>query len=154
MADPSYIVEVDRVRMEIPADLLFTDSHLWARRGEGRHLVIGLTEPHVALLGGVAFLEYRVQERDTVCPEDVVAVLEAYKTTSLIKSPLAGTVVEVNPQLPRKTRFLETDPYGRGWLFTLDTGSGDAQRLPLLDAKSYYELILNDAAQRSQIGIT
>jgi len=143
MEESNYIVEVDSFRMEIPKNLLFTDSHVWVKPLESNQLMLGLTEPHVVLLGGIAFLEYQVDENETVPEGKNIAIIEAYKTTSEFKSPLSGRVISVNRELPRKTRFIETNPYDKGWFFTLEPENSKQYRNTLLEPKAYYELILS-----------
>jgi glycine cleavage system H protein len=150
MEESNYIVEVDSFRMAIPKNLLFTDSHVWVKPLQNNQLMLGLTEPHVVLLGGIAFLEYQVDESETVSEGELIAILEAYKTTSELKSPISGRVISVNRELPRKTRFIETNPYDKGWLFTLEPENNAQYRNALLEPKAYYELILREVAQRNE----
>jgi glycine cleavage system H protein len=58
---------------------------------------------------------------------------------SEIYAPLAGTVVEVNPDLEANPELVNSDPYGAGWIAVVelaDPSSLDS----LMDATAYREL--------------
>jgi glycine cleavage system H protein len=45
-----------------------------------------------------------------------IAVVELAKSIVSVKSPVTGTVVEVNPRLAGEPELVHLDPYGEGWL--------------------------------------
>jgi glycine cleavage system H protein len=68
------------------------------------------------------------------------AEVESTKSVSDIYAPVSGTVVAVNDALASTPERLNEDPYGEGWLFTIemsDTADLDA----LLDASAYRQLV-------------
>jgi glycine cleavage system H protein len=71
---------------------------------------------------------------------DPTAVVESVKAASDIYAPVSGEVVEVNPSVEADPSLVNTDPYGKGWIFKLrlkDAGQlGD-----LMDAAGYEALI-------------
>ena len=46
--------------------------------------------------------------------------VESTKATSTIYSPVTGSVVQVNQELEEHPEFLNSDPYGRGWIAVLE----------------------------------
>jgi glycine cleavage system H lipoate-binding protein len=47
-------------------------------------------------------------------------------------SPVAGEVVEINPQIPSDPGLCVDDPYGDGWLFELEVSDRRSALAPLL----------------------
>jgi 23S rRNA (adenine2503-C2)-methyltransferase len=50
---------------------------------------------------------------------DPTAVVESVKAASDIYAPVGGEVVEVNPEVEADPSLVNTDPYGKGWIFKL-----------------------------------
>jgi glycine cleavage system H protein len=58
------------------------------------------------------------------------------KAASDIYAPVAGEVVEVNPEVEGDPSLVNTDPYGKGWIFKLKVK--DSEHVSkLLDASAY-----------------
>jgi len=71
---------------------------------------------------------------------DPVAVVESVKAASDIYVPVAGEITEGNTDLEADPSLVNTDPYGKGWIFKVrlnDPSSVDA----LMDAEAYRGLI-------------
>ncbi|ETJ06247.1 MAG: Glycine cleavage system H protein, partial [Actinomyces urogenitalis DORA_12] len=59
--------------------------------------------------------------------------LESTKSVSDLVSPVTGTVVAVNEAVVDEPGTINKDPYGEGWLFTVEV----AQEGELLSAEEY-----------------
>ncbi len=120
--------------MNIPDDLLYTESHEWVRR-EGDNIRVGITDHAQAELTDVVYVELPKagaahEARSTI------AVVESVKAASDIYAPVKGTVVEGNNALESNPALVNTDPYGEGWIFVLKMD--DAEQLKgLKNAESY-----------------
>ena len=57
---------------------------------------------------------------DTVTAGEVCGELESTKSVSELYSPVTGTVVEVNEDVIQNPERINEEPYGAGWLFTVD----------------------------------
>ena len=62
------------------------------------------------------------------------------KAASDIYAPVSGEVVEVNNEVEANPALVNTDPYGKGWIFKLKVKNA-AQVEALLDAPGYEALI-------------
>jgi glycine cleavage system H protein len=69
---------------------------------------------------------------------DACAVVESVKAASDIYSPISGEVLSVNEALEDDPGLINTDPYGDGWLYTVEP-SDPAEVDDLLDAEAYAE---------------
>jgi len=103
--------------MSIPADLRFSPSHEWVRL-EGDIATIGISDHAQEELTDVVFVELPALGR-TVDGGDPTAVVESVKAASDIYAPVAGEIVEVNPEVEADPSLVNTDPYGKGWIFKL-----------------------------------
>jgi len=64
------------------------------------------------------------------------AVVESVKAASDIYSPISGVVTEVNEELSSNPALLNTDPFGRGWIYKLKP-SDTAEIEVLLTPEAY-----------------
>src|SRR3954451_6738908 len=125
--------------MNVPDDLLYTESHEWIKR-EGDKVRIGITDHAQAELTDVVFVELPKIDRQ-VNAKEPIAVVESVKAASDIYAPVKGTVVDANKALEGNPALINTDPFGEGWLFLLQIENPD-------DLKS----LKNAAAYKAQIG--
>jgi glycine cleavage system H protein len=103
--------------MNVPDGLLYNSSHEWLRL-EGDIATVGITDHAQEELTDVVFVELPAIGRQ-VDAGDPTAVVESVKAASDIYSPLAGEVVAVNAEVESEPALVNTDPYGRGWIFQL-----------------------------------
>ena len=124
--------------MNVPDDLRYSTDHEWARLEDGK-VRIGITDYAQDTLGDVVF----VQVPDVGTSVDAGAAIgevESTKSVSDVYAPVAGTVVEVNPDLVDAPNRLNEDPYGEGWICVLEPDD-PAALAGLLDAEAYRALV-------------
>ncbi|MFK7997599.1 MAG: glycine cleavage system protein GcvH [Granulosicoccus sp.] len=104
--------------MDIPGDLKFAASHEWVRVEEDGTVTVGISGHAQEQLGDLVFVE--TPEIDHQCEaEEGIAVVESVKAASDIYAPLAGKVIDANPDLAESPELVNSDPYGDGWIFKL-----------------------------------
>ena len=120
--------------MNNPTDLRFATSHEWVRL-EGDIATVGISDHAQEELTDVVFVELPAVGR-SVDVGDPTAVVESVKAASDIYAPVGGEIVEVNPEVEADPSLVNTDPYGKGWIFKLKvTNTADVAKL--LDAAAY-----------------
>jgi glycine cleavage system H protein len=120
--------------MNIPADLRYCASHEWIRL-EGDIATVGISDHAQAELTDVVFVELPALGRK-VDASDPTAVVESVKAASDIYAPIGGEVIEANDAVEADPSLVNTDPYGKGWIFKLRVKDpADAARL--MDASAY-----------------
>jgi glycine cleavage system H protein len=107
----------------VPDDLLYTETHEWARR-EGDKLRVGITDHAQSELTDVVYVELPKMDRQANAKE-AIAVVESVKAASDIYGPVKGTVVEVNKALEADPGLINREPYGQGWIFVLKIDNAD-----------------------------
>jgi glycine cleavage system H protein len=123
--------------MNVPDELRYSSDHEWVRLEDGK-VRIGITDYAQDALGDVVF----VQVPDVGSAADAgstVGEVESTKSVSEIYAPLAGTVIEVNPDLEANPELVNSDPYGAGWIAVVELAD-PASLESLMDATAYREL--------------
>ena len=122
---------------EIPAELLYRESHEWVRYDEDGTATVGISDHAQAQLGDMVFIELP-EPGMSYEQGDACAVVESVKAASDVYAPLTGEVIENNSALEDSPELVNTDPYGDGWLFRLQL-SDPSELDGLLDAEAYAE---------------
>ena len=123
--------------MNVPEELRYSTDHEWIRLEDGRAR-IGITDYAQDALGDVVFVQVP-EVGSTVAAGDTFGEVESTKSVSEIYAPIAGTVVEVNPELEASPELVNSDPYAAGWIAVIEPAdASDAGSL--LDAAGYREL--------------
>lgn len=119
-------------------NMKYTDDHEWARQ-EGDLVVVGITDFAQQQLGEVVFVELPEVDREVDQGEDT-AVVESVKAAGEVKSPVSGTIVEVNEALSDTPEKVNEDPTGEGWFYKLRP-SDPGQLEAMLDQEAYQTLV-------------
>ncbi len=120
--------------MNVPANLRYTNDHEWVLL-EGDIATVGITDHAQEELTDVVFVELPEDGR-TCDAGDPVAVVESVKAASDIYIPVAGEITEGNADLEADPSLVNTDPYGKGWIFKVRVNDPSAVEA-LMDAETY-----------------
>lgn len=121
-------------------DLKFTAEHEWARL-EGDVVTIGITDYAQDQLGELVYIELPEAGADISAGQEVV-VIESVKAAGDIKSPVNGTIIEVNEALSGEPEKVNEDPTGEGWIYRVQVSSA-ADLDSLMDESAYQDLVSN-----------
>lgn len=121
------------------SDLRFTEDHEWIRIEEDDVAVVGITDYAQDQLGELVFVE--LPEVGAEFDQgDEGAVVESVKAAGELKSPVSGTVTEVNESLVDEPGQVNADPMNDGWFFRIRLR--DASELDGLMEEAAYETYL------------
>jgi glycine cleavage system H protein len=126
--------------MLIPSELRYSSDHEWAK-ANGDIIRVGITDYAQDALGDVVFVDLPKVGTD-VDAHAALGEVESTKSVSEIYSPVSGTVSAVNDALSTSPEFVNSDPYGEGWICEITTTSS-ADFDALLDAAGYEALTNN-----------
>ena len=124
--------------MNVPDDLLYTESHEWIKR-EGDNIRVGISDHAQSELTDVVYVELPKMDRQANAKE-AVAVVESVKAASDIYAPVKGTIVDVNKALETDPGLINREPYDQGWIFVLKIVNADDLK-QLKDAEEYKKQI-------------
>ena len=119
-----------------PPDLhVLLEHQTWARlQGDGT-ATVGITALGIRLSGEVYMCRAK-RVGTELAQGETMAVVELSKSVVAVKTPVSGTVVQVNEALEDRPELVHRDPYGAGWI----------ARLRLTDlARDMAELVTCDA---------
>ncbi|MBU1864145.1 MAG: glycine cleavage system protein GcvH [Candidatus Omnitrophica bacterium] len=120
--------------MKFPNNCKYTKTHEWTKKEE-KVCIVGVTEYAQKELSDVVYVELPDISRDIKAGE-AVCVVESVKAAFDIFAPLSGRVLEVNTDLENNPALINSDPYGKGWLFKLEC-SNENELNSLMDAAAY-----------------
>lgn len=119
-------------------DLKYTADHEWASLDQDI-VTVGITDFAQDQLGELVYVELPETGVEVNAGQEVV-VIESVKAAGDIKSPVKGTVVEVNSALNDDPEKVNADPTGEGWFYRVRVAStSDLDKL--MDETAYQELI-------------
>jgi glycine cleavage system H protein len=119
-------------------DLKYTADHEWAFLDEDI-VTVGITDFAQDQLGELVYVELPEAGIEVSVGQEV-AVIESVKAAGDVKSPVKGTVVEVNSALNDDPEKVNADPTGEGWFYRVRIASpSDLDKL--MDETAYQELI-------------
>ncbi len=124
--------------MNIPEQLRYSSDHEWISR-DGEIVRVGITDYAQDALGDVVFVQVPPVGANVNAGESFGEV-ESTKSVSDVYAPVSGVVVQINDGLVDSPQALNEDPYGDGWICTIQM-SDPTQYENLLDAAAYRQLI-------------
>jgi glycine cleavage system H protein len=124
--------------MNVPDDLRYTPEHEWVRVDDTTARV-GITDYAQDALGDVVYVDLP-QVGASVAAMASCCEIESTKSVSEIFSPVSGTVAEVNADLSDTPQMINEDPYGKGWIFTVEM-SDPSELDSLMDAAAYQDFL-------------
>ncbi len=117
-----------------PTELKYAATHEWVRL-EGDLVVTGISDHAQDALGDLVYVEAPDVGSQLVAGQQA-GVVESVKTASDIHAPVDGEVVEINPELEDDPELVNTDPYGKGWIYKIRPARA-ADIEDLLNAEQY-----------------
>jgi glycine cleavage system H protein len=127
------------VSTDIDDALRFSTDHCWARLDPSGGVTVGLTDFAQGALGKIVFAD-PPEVGAQIGENEPLGEVESTKAVSELYAPVGGTVVAANSEIRATPGLINSDPYGAGWLCTIEPADPGAFGR-LLDASHYAELI-------------
>lgn len=115
---------------KVLSSLRYSAEHEWIDAASPAK--VGITQVAADALGDVVYVDLP-EVGDTVTAGETCGEVESTKSVSDLYSPVTGTIVAINDEAVDNPAILNEDPYGAGWLFTVEV----AEEGPLLSAVDY-----------------
>ena len=139
----NHSTNLNKLRMNIPDNLKYTEEHEWIRIEDGNIAYVGITDFAQGELDELVYIEVETVG-ETLDQGEVFGTVEAVKTTSELYMPVSGKIVEFNAQLDESEgdnpTLVNEDPYGEGWIVKIEMNKADEVG-ELLDAEGYEKLV-------------
>ena len=118
--------------MNTPNDIKYTKEHEWVSL-DGETATIGITDYAQSQLGDIVFVEFP-DINSEINQNETFGVIEAVKTVADLFAPVSGEIIEVNSSLEHSPNFINSDPYGSGWII----------KVKIKDSNEYNGLMSSD----------
>lgn len=128
-----------------PEQLMYCETHEWAfveSQGGVKIATVGISKFAVEQLTDLVFMQLPEVGRVVRAGEEFGEV-ESVKAVSPLFSPVSGTVMEVNANLPNQLEVLGTDPYGAGWMIKVRIDD-EGPLAKLMDHATYQQQCATD----------
>ena len=129
--------------LEYPDDLYYSKEHLWVRV-TGNRGTVGITDFAQQEMGEIIYVELPT-EGSPIEQNEVFGSLESSKTVAELYSPVSGEIVSINKDLDEEPSMINDDPYGKGWLISIELD--DPTELEELLSASEYEDFLEKKSE-------
>lgn len=118
----------------------YTAEHEWLDI-DGTTAIIGITDYAADKLGDVVFVELP-KVGSTLQAGKVVGEIESTKSVGELFAPVDGTVTASNAAVIDKPELVNTDPFGAGWMITLEVSDSSVfDSANLMDFDAYTALV-------------
>ena len=104
----------------MPDELYFNAEHSWARV-EGTKVTVGMSDFFQKEAGDIVFIDLP-EEEEEVSQGEICGKIQSRKWIGKLVAPVSGEIVKINEDLEDVTSFINTDPYGKGWILVLEAG--------------------------------
>ena len=122
---------------DVPGDRQYTKDHEWAQSKDGR-VVVGITHYAQDQLGDVVFVGLPEPGAEVTAGEPLGEV-ESTKSVSDVYSPVTGKVLEKNADVEQTPELVNTDPYGGGWLVSIEPSEDASEMLSADEYRAFIE---------------
>jgi glycine cleavage system H protein len=112
------------------SNLRYSEEHEWVDASSP--VKVGLSQVATDALGDVVYIDLP-EVGSSITAGETCGEVESTKSVSDIYAPVSGEITEVNQAAIDDPALLNSDPYGKGWLFTVNV----SEEGPLLSAEDY-----------------
>lgn len=123
------MVEIDGYNL--PEDLYYhEEGRSWVKVEPDGKARVGLSDIAVKMAAEIIYIRLK-PKGSTVEQGKGFGTMESAKWVGPLKSPISGTIVQINDALTKKPEIIKKDPYGEGWAVLIQPTNldGDLQRL-------------------------
>jgi glycine cleavage system H protein len=132
-----------RFATELPSGCLYAPSHFWLQEEQEGTWRIGFTKFAIWLSGDPVECEFSVTSGSRIAVGQEIGFMEGLKALTSIHAVAAGEFLDTGKEIRSDITLLDSDPYGRGWLY-LVRGS---PALDCVDVRGYMKM-LDEAVDR------
>lgn len=116
-AEHSIPYKRSRFSTRLPADRRYTEAHYWLLEESAGIWRVGFTKFAMRMLGDVVEYDFSIAPGETVLVGQDIGSVEGFKAVTSIFSVAEGEYLGGNEALGSDITLVESDPYGRGWLY-------------------------------------
>jgi len=104
--------------LRIPQGILFSNNHTWAHMQKSGDARVGLDDLLLHLTGPVKLTMLKTPG-SKVSKGEVISEIDHEGKKLTIASPVSGEITAVNQTVEDDPSILNSDPYGKGWIYSI-----------------------------------
>lgn len=105
--------------LNVPQGVFFNKNHTWSYLEKSGAVIVGIDDFLLKITGDVSIVNKR-NPGDLIKQGELVAELNQEGKKLQIFSPLTGQIKQFNFPAIKYPDYIINDPYGRGWLYTIE----------------------------------
>lgn len=106
-----------RFTTRLPVGRLYTAAHYWLDAEAPEDWRVGFTKFATRMLGDLVEYRFDAAPGAAIDVGQPVGWVEGFKAVSEVFAVVSGEFVGANPGLEEDVTLVDSDPYGRGWLY-------------------------------------
>lgn len=115
---------------EFPEDLYYHREHMWVKIEEGK-VRVGYNDWAQEAAGKLVNLNTRKVGRN-VRAGKTLGTVESGKWVGPLRSPISGSIAELNEEVMKNPSLINEDPYGRGWIAVITPDKLEDEKADLI----------------------
>ena len=128
-----------RFSTRLPVDRRYTAAHYWLLEEPTGIWRVGFTKFATRMLGDLVEYDFSIKEGGRIALGQEIGSIEGFKALTAVYSVAEGEFLGIGDGFSSDITTVESDPYGRGWLYKVkglpDPESVDVQGyIKILDA--------------------
>lgn len=131
--DNSLYYRRSRFTTHLPRDRRYSPAHYWLLEEQPGIWRIGFTKFATRMLGDIVEFDFTVEPGGNVTAGDEIGTVEGMKAVTSLFAIASGRFLGEGEALRADVTLVESDPYGAGWLYRLQSDSVE----DALDAEGY-----------------
>lgn len=126
----------DKFIFRVKTSYLYHPDESWVKNDRAI-VTVGITDFFQRTVGDMIYID--LPEIGTkVAQGDEAGMIETIKVNVTVISPVTGTIKEVNDGLKDNPQWVNSDPYGAGWLYKITPDDWEADKKKLMEAQLYF----------------
>ena len=103
----------------LPDELYYHKDHAWVKLEDDNKVRIGMSDFYQKTAGDTTYIDLPF-EGDDVEQGETCGKIQSAKWVGKFVSPLSGEILEINEELEDDCTLINNDPYGEGWIMTME----------------------------------
>ncbi len=122
--------------LEIPKGLLYDKTHTWVFMEKDGNIRVGIDDFLQHLTGKLNRIQLKAPGEKVKKGELLLSLRQNGKLLNIF-SPVSGIIREQNENLENQTYVVNSDPYGNGWMYSIEPSNWNSE-VQLLDVAEKY----------------
>jgi glycine cleavage system H protein len=138
------VIKIPETECTVATDRVYSIDHVWVKTIEQDLVVMGVTPSFVKLI--YPFRLSLFEAGKDIPQNDTFGLIEGYKTTADLITPVAGKIMETNQYLIAQGKsdtipLLDSGPFVGGWMVVMRLAKPEELKI-LISPQAYADLIL------------